>query len=70
MVEASAELTDQNGVGTYTGSTRVEHGVERTVGIVVGYDGLSDIVHDFGLVKFDQDRTFVSSVLTENLYRL
>lgn len=70
MVEASAELADPDGSGTYTGSTRVEQGTERAVGIVVHYDGLSDVVRDFGLNRFDRRRTFHCAVPVENLYRL
>ena len=70
MVEAEAELTDPNGTGTYTGSVRVESGVERAVGIVVRYDGLSNLVDDFGLVRFDRDRAFSSSVPAVDLYQL
>lgn len=70
MVEASAELTDPTGSGTYTGSTWVEKGVERAVGIVVHYDGLSDLVRDFGLNRFDRRRTFSRTVPAEDLYRL
>lgn len=70
MVEASAELADLNGSGTYTGSTWVEQGVERAVGIVVHYDGLSDIARDFGFNRFDRRRTFHCHVPVEDLYRL
>lgn len=70
MVEAEAELTDLDGTGTYTGSARVEHGTERAVGMVVRYDGLSDLVADFGVVEFDRDRTFFSRAQTAELYRL
>lgn len=70
MVEEEVELTDPDGTGTFTGSVRVEYGVERAVGVVVRYDGLSDLVEDFGLVEFDRDRTFFSSVPILELYRL
>ncbi len=67
VVEAEAELTDPDGTGTYTGSASVECGSTRSVGIVVRYDGLSDLVADFGLVVFDQNRTFFDRTPAANL---
>lgn len=70
MVEAEARLADPDRTGTYTGSVRVEPEAERSVGMVVRYDGLSDLVEDFGVVEFDRDRTFFGRVPTADLYRL
>ncbi len=69
MTEAEAELTDPSGTGAYTGSVQVKKGVERGVGMVVRYEGLSDLVEHFGLVAFDRNKTFSSNVSWDQLYQ-
>jgi hypothetical protein len=69
MTEAEAELTELGGSGVYRDSVQVEWGVERGVGMGVRYEGLSDLVENFGLVAFNQDKTFSSNISWDQLYQ-
>lgn len=69
MTESEEELTDPSDTKVYSGSVQIERGVERGVGIVVRYEGLSDAVEDFGLTAFDQDKVFSSTVSWDQLFQ-
>lgn len=62
-VDAEVQLTDPDGEGMYIGSVQVKRDAERGVGIVQRDGaGRSDLIKDFGLVKFAVDKTFSTSV--------
>jgi hypothetical protein len=75
----SAQLTDPDGDGVYTGATQVPQGRERGIFIEQGMGVRENpfgfrfpgeprsVIRDFGLVRFDGDKTFSASVSFEQV---
>jgi hypothetical protein len=75
----SAQLTDPDGDGVYTGAAQVPQGRERGIFIEQGMGVRENpfgfrfpgeprsVIRDFGLVRFDGDKTFSASVSFEQV---
>jgi LPXTG-motif cell wall-anchored protein len=55
----SVQFTDPDSDGVYTGSLKVKQGTQRGAWIE---QGTGRVIKDFGLVTFDEDKTFSSSI--------